>query len=186
MKQFIIFPLLFLGFGTAAQDIRMVKILSEDRGLEKRCNNCRSFVVLPANIPPNTAFIYLAISTNRTGHFNDLYLLNQVKHLTEEQPIKILGDLRPLVELITDCEEEGQVNFHVETDGHISGSNIFEKGDGYSCDDSKCRLNFPGGPAGFQVVQNKQEGTYYFGVENPSEKDDVYFHIEAVAVQRDY
>jgi len=186
MKKLILAPLLILCFTAAAQDIRLTKLMSEDHSLERSCNNCKSNIVLPVTIPPNTAFIYLAISTNRTGHFNDIKLLSQVKQLTDAHRIVILGDLKPLIDQISGCESNGKINFHVETDGHQKGHNLFEKGSGYVCDASKCRIDFPGGPVGFQVIQNKEESVYYFGIENPSEHEGIYFHIEVVAVQRDY
>ncbi len=173
-------------FAASAQDIRLTPLMNEDHGLDKSCNNCKSNVIIPVNIPPNTVFIYLAISTNKNGHFNNVNLFSQVKQLTDSHPVKILGDLRPLINLITGCEKGGKINFHVETDGHEKGRNLFNKGAGYVCDYSKCKIDFPGGPAGFQVIQNKEADVYYFGVENPSEKEGIYFHIEAVTVQRDY
>ena len=186
MKKLILLPILLLQLSAIAQDLRIVKILDEDRLLSKSCNTCQSNTILSVNIPINTVFIYLVISTNHSGHFKNINLLAQVKDLTATHRVVILGDMKPLIPLITGYESGGKVNFHVETNGHEKGHNMFEKGPGYACDYSKCSIDFPGGPAGFQVIQNKEASIYYFGLENPSDKEDIYFHIEAVAVSRDY
>jgi len=127
MKRLILFPLLFLCFAVNAQDIRLVKILSEDHMLDKSCDDCVSNIVMPVSIPANTAFIYIAISTGRNGHFKNINLLGQVRQLTATHTITILGDLKPLIEHITGCDSGGTINFHVETDGNEAGHKKFKK-----------------------------------------------------------
>jgi len=78
------------------------------------------------------------------------------------------------------------MNFYVATEGRDENSNMFDREKGYVCDYSKCKIDFPGGSAGFQVIQKEDKVNYYFGFDNPSTEEDIHFKIEAVAVTRDY
>jgi len=186
MKRSLLLPILFLCLMAKAQDMHLVKILDEDHRLERNCNKCQNKITLPVGIPPHTGFIYLAISVNKTGQLGDIGLYRQLQGLINAKPLRLLGELKPIISQIQGCEKGGTINFYVATEGRDESPNMFDRDKGYVCDYSKCKIDFPGGPAGFQVVQSEDKLTYYFGFDNASTNEAIFFHVEAVAVTRDY
>jgi hypothetical protein len=186
MKYLLFISLILLSLTSNAQDVNLYSVLKQDIFISKSCANCNSNKVIPIKVPANTVFLYFAMSINDNDYIKNIELLQQIQYLISKNPIRILGDLKPLIPLITGCQKGPKVNFHVETDGHVASEVHFKQGKGFVCDYSKCQIDFAGGPFGFQVIQRPNEDTFYVNIENTADNKDVFIKLEIVAVTRDY
>lgn len=187
MKKILVITLLLCVYSFSyAQKTKLVNLANEQMKLNSKTHLGgvnRTYITL--QVPPYTRYLYLTISSAKTGQPTAAGLLGQLSELLPGNAVNDIAALADATQRVSGYTMQGVVNFNLMTS--MNAARMYMNGASYiQSIPAGNRANFAGGTVGVPIEENILPQTFYLGIRNPQAIDAEFVSIEAVAVVRTF